>query len=206
MNADTPVSPEQKTSALLRQIVGEFPRKTIAVGEFVAHFRQRSFGALFILLAVVGLVPGLSFFAGIAMIVPAIQMTIGYRAPALPGFLQRQKVPLARFAAAISDAITWIERLEAYVRPRWLFMYVFPIPNLVGLAILGLAFVIMLPLPLSNLPPAIALIGVSLGLLERDGLMILIGLVATAGALAIGAVMAILAVDTVLPALLAHLS
>jgi hypothetical protein len=46
----------------------------------------------------------------------------------------------------------------------------------------------MLPLPFSNLPGAIALLFLSVGLLERDGLMILAGMACAAFALVISTV------------------
>ena len=66
-----------------------------------------------------------------------------------------------------------------------------------GVLTIGLALVVMLPLPFSNLPPALALVSISLGLLERDGVMIGIGLTLAVVAVAIGGLMAFFAVEAV---------
>ena len=73
-----------------------------------------------------------------------------------------------------------------------------PFPNLLGFVVVALALVIMLPLPFSNLPPAIALTCLSLGILERDGLLIGIGLVCAIIALGIGMVLASVAIKSLL--------
>ncbi len=165
------------------------------------QLRRRSFGGLFILLAGVGLLPGLSFFAGLAMLVPAIQMAIGFRAPVLPGFIRRRRLDVSTVTTFGNKVIPWIERLERFVRPQWLVLTRLPMPSLIGIAVIGLAFVITLPLPFSNLPPAVAMFCLSLGLLERDGLMIALGLLAALAALAVGVVVAALAVVALTPVL-----
>ena len=68
-------------------------------------------------------------------------------------------------------------------------------PMIIGVVIVALALVVMLPLPFSNLPPALALTSLALGLLERDGVMIGIGLILAFAALAIGGVMALIALE-----------
>jgi hypothetical protein len=53
---------------------------------------------------------------------------------------------------------------------------------LVGLVCLLLAIVVLLPIPLGNMLPALAISLLALGILERDGLWIVAGLVTAAGA------------------------
>jgi len=48
----------------------------------------------------------------------------------------------------------------------------------VGLVCLLLAIVLVLPIPLGNIPPALAISMMALGILERDGLWVLAGLAA----------------------------
>jgi len=57
---------------------------------------------------------------------------------------------------------------------------------------------VMMPLPFSNLLPAVALFILSIGQLERDGLMITAGLAAAVIALAMGVLIGYLAFGSVM--------
>jgi hypothetical protein len=76
--------------------------------------------------------------------------------------------------------------LERVIHPRW------PTPHeatkrVVGIAVLILSIVVVFtPLPLSNIPPALALI--SLAYLEDDGLLLAVGLLLAAILVTIGSI------------------
>ena len=57
--------------------------------------------------------------------------------------------------------------------------------RLIGAACLLLAVILVLPIPLGNLPPAVAICAFALGLLQRDGVAVLVGWAATLGSLVI---------------------
>jgi len=195
---NVPPSTDEKTSALLRRILAELPADKVRIGHIVRQLRRRSFGGILIILAALGLLPAISFFAGLAMIVPGLQMIAGFRAPLLPRVVRQREIGTDRVRALGNRAIPWIEKLERIVRPRWLFLTLPPMPSVVGFLVIGLALVAMLPLPFSNLPPAVALLCLSMGLLERDGLMILIGLLLAASALIIGVLITYVAVEGIM--------
>jgi len=166
----------------------------VRVGLLVRQLRRRSFGGVFLLLAALGLLPGISVLAGLAMLVPGAQLLAGYRAPLLPRALRQRTVDREHLRHLGDLALPWLERLERFVRPRWPALTAPPMPAVVGLLTMGLGLVVVLPLPFSNLPPALAMLCLSLGLLERDGMLVAAGLALAAGALAIGVVIATVAV------------
>ena len=193
-----------KTSVLVRGILDELSGDQVTVGEIVDRLRRRSFGGLMLLLAALGLLPGLSVFAGLAMLIPGAQMAIGLSRPALPGFLRRRRVGVATLRSVGESALPWIERVERYIRPRWFRMTLPPMPHVFGVFVVLLSLVFLLPLPFSNLPPAVALIGLALGLLERDGLVVLIALALGVVALTVGGLVAYVAVEALMLFLDAH--
>lgn len=162
------------------------------MGFIVVKMRRRSFGGLLLILAALGLIPGISTLAGLAMLVPAVQMAMGFRAPRLPRFIRRRRIGASALRALGGRAVPWIERIERYVRPRLIPLTMPPVQIAIGILTLGLALLVMLPVPFSNLPPALAVLCFSLGLFERDGLLIGLGLVLAVVALAIGSVMAVI--------------
>jgi len=70
----------------------------------------------------------------------------------------------------------WLEKAEGIMRPRLTFMAHRPAVYLVGLVSLIMAIILFLPIPLGNMLPSIVLCILALGILERDGVWILIGL------------------------------
>ena len=95
-------------------------------------------------------------------------------------------------------ASVWVERAEALTTRRAAFMFGPLGAALIGIACTLLALVLILPIPLGNLLPAFTIAVFGLSLVQRDGLLALIGYAlasASAGALvvAFSIVMALLA-------------
>ena len=116
MRQDIPPPTTERTSVLLTRLLSELPEEGyIPIGLIVVRMRRRSFGGIFIILAALGLLPGVSLFAGLAMFVPAGQMAIGFRAPLFPRFIRRRQISVASVRTVGHRVIPWIERAERYV-------------------------------------------------------------------------------------------
>jgi len=71
----------------------------------------------------------------------------------------------------------WLARAEGIMRPRIKFLAGPPAVYVIGLLCLALSIILFLPIPLGNMLPSIAISIMALGLLERDGVWIIIGAV-----------------------------
>jgi hypothetical protein len=123
-------------------------------------------------------IPGLSVPFGIAIMLIGVAFTLRRR-PRLPGFILRKKVPFATLQKMIPFIARFMERLERHMKPRLQFLIRGPIMTSVfGLGIVsgGLFLALPLPIPLTNGPPALSIIFLIVGMLCRDGVMVLIGL------------------------------
>lgn len=193
-----PAPSNENTSTLLRRIIADLPKDKVRFNYVLKKLRRRSFGGILIFLAVLGLIPGISLVAGIIMIAIGLQILLGLRAPVLPKFIRDQDIDVVIFENVGSKAIHIIEKVERFIKPRWFFMTAPPMPTVVGLLVVGLATVIMIPLPFSNVPPAIAILILSIGLLERDGKLMLIGIITSLITIAIGVFISIFALESIL--------
>jgi hypothetical protein len=81
------------TSVVLHDLIGAAPGKTVTLGWLMGRLGDRSFGIVLILLALLGLLPGVSAFAGVLLAVPAFQMMPGASRPCLPSPLRLSPVP-----------------------------------------------------------------------------------------------------------------
>lgn len=166
----------EKTSVLLKRIVEDIEKPKTQIGMLLYLLRRRSFGGLLLFLSLLSLIPGISFFTGLIIIVIGVQLAIGLRAPKLPRLFNEYELDVAKLKKLIIAIVPRIETVERFIKPRWYFFTNPPITWLLGVLMVGLALIVMLPLPFTGLLPVIAIILIALGLLERDGLFVVLGL------------------------------
>ena len=109
----------------------------------------------------------------------AAQLALGLR-PWLPGVIADRTIAREDFAGLVRRFSPWLARAERLLRPRAVLLVLPPMEYLVGLVCLLLAVVLVLPIPLGNMLPALAISMLALGILERDGFWILAGLAVAA--------------------------
>ena len=179
--------PIERVSELLLRISREAEGPNLSVGEIIAQIEDRSFGVLALLLALPGCFPffppGFTSVLGVGIALVAVQMVVGRHRVWLPGVLERRNIQKERFVRVVERAVPFLRRCEALTRPRYLTVTSGIREQFVGAFILVLAVVISVPLPLTNLGPAVAIAVIAVGLIEEDGLIVIAG--CTMGALAI---------------------
>jgi hypothetical protein len=153
--------------------------EVITVGELVDRSAEAGFGFLIGVLTLIA-IPffGLSTPFGLAIALGGMQLALGMRRPWLPQRARRRQLSMAmldRVLALLSRRTRWLSRST---RRRWERLLM---PRLVGLGIvlLGLGLALPLPIPGSNMIFLIPLFVYAVGLLERDGIWVLLGHVGT---------------------------
>jgi hypothetical protein len=167
---------------VLRLLADDASRERITVGDLLHALGDRAIGALLFIFAVPNVLPvppGTSSVLGAPLVFLAAQLTFGMR-PWLPGIISRRSMARADFGAMVTRVVPWLERAEKLLKPRMTALALPPFEYAVGLICLLLAIVLVLPIPLGNMLPALAISLLALGLLERDGIAIGAGLVAAA--------------------------
>ena len=170
----------QTLSAVLLALAAQTDRERISIGDLVAALGDRALGALLFIFAfpnVLPVPPGTSTLLGAPLIFLAAQLMLG-RAPWLPGMVSRRSLLHADFAVLVRRVVPWLQRAERLLRPRLTWAAGPPMEYALGAVCLLLALVLVLPIPLGTMLPALAISLVALAVLERDGLWALAGLVA----------------------------
>jgi hypothetical protein len=177
-----------RTSEALSAL-GSEDRERLSVADIVERLGERSFGAIFLLLAFAAFIPSIPGFTGLlglAFMLVSGQLIVGRRFPWLPGFIAHRSVSREAYASAYRRLVPWLRRLETLARPRMAAATGTVAERVVGLVVFLLGVVIALPIPfLGNIPPASAILVFALGLIERDGLLILAGFAVSAAAFAL---------------------
>ncbi|MFC5513859.1 exopolysaccharide biosynthesis protein [Massilia jejuensis] len=169
-------------SEVLQQLADDGERERISVGDLLTALADRALGALLFVFAcpnALPALPGTSVILGAPLVLLAAQLAFNQR-PWLPGFISKRSMARGDFQAMIARIRPWLQRAERMLRPRAGALALPPMEYLVGLVCLLLAIVVLLPIPLGNMLPALAISILALGILERDGYWIIAGLVTAA--------------------------
>jgi len=172
-------SQHEKTSQLLVRAISSITLVNdhkVALEDVISTFQRRSYAGLFFILALLSFLPGISILAGAVMILPSLQLLFGKKSPVLPTQLGQIMIPTKRVNRGFYWLLPKLRRIETRVKPRLLLLTYDFSQQLIGLVAFILAVIIAVPFPLSNLLPAISMLFISVGLLEKDGIYIGIGL------------------------------
>jgi hypothetical protein len=178
-----PEPPPRRLSEDLRDLLREANGRSMTIGELEQILQGRGFGLFLLLLslpfAFPVAIPGLSVPFGIVIMLLGLRITFGMK-PSLPGFILRREVKYALLEKIVRFGLKLCTKMEKLVRPRMHFLQRWPgMINLIGLAITSGGFLLSLPLPplipFSNTIPALSVILLTAGLVERDGLLVLFG-------------------------------
>lgn len=175
----------KRLSELLDEISADETRTRISVSDLIVAMEGRATGALLLLFALPNVLPtppGTSGILGLPLVYLSAQMMLG-RLPWLPPFIANRSMSRDDFAQMISRATPLLARAEKLLKPRLSLFVKDGAQNIIGAVCLLLAVVLMLPIPLGNMLPAIAISLISLGVLERDGTWVLGGFAVAAVAL-----------------------
>jgi hypothetical protein len=162
------------TSTLLAQLMAQAPRDRTTVGWFLGKLEERSFGLLLLVMAVIGLTPGIASFSGFLLAIPSIQMIMGRENPSLPAFLVKRTISTPHFTRWVTRIIPPLRSAEALVHPRWQLSPA-TTKRVVGIVNLTMAVTITLPFPFAYTIPTLVIVVIAFAYLEEDGLLLAIG-------------------------------
>ncbi len=180
-----PQPPPRRLSTDLEELLREADGRALSLGELEAILQGRGF-ALFILLLSLPFVfpiaiPGLSVPFGIVIMVMGIRIARG-RKPALPAFILGRQISYPTLKKIVGVGLRFCAKMEKVIKPRMHFLQRWPgMINLLGVGVASGGLLLCLPLPplipLSNTIPAVSVLLLMAGMVERDGLMVLLGYV-----------------------------
>ena len=175
----------RRLSEELAMILREFEVETVTMREVIGLLHGRGYVLLIMLLALPFCtpvpLPGLSTPFGLIITIIGARLALGAK-PWLPARLLDTQLPPKVFAKVFALTRKIILAFERLLRPRLLWVTRSPRrEQLHGVPVVICALMLLLPLPVpfSNVIPAWGIILIAGGLLERDGVFILAGYVAS---------------------------
>lgn len=182
---------EPRTTELLRGALEAHAGEHITLGDFIDPLGERAFGFLILILALPNFIPvpiGIGGVMGVLVISVGLQMLCGLEHPWLPNAMRRrglERVSVERFIRRVTPLLRWLERL---CRPRWESLARHPAHRISGFLLVLTGIALALPIPFTNYPFGLLLIAFAVALIERDGIVLVIAWIASAGvAITLGA-------------------
>lgn len=177
----------RKLSEILRDVAGDHSRDRISVRDLLGIMQDRAMATFLLVFAfpnVLPAPPGTSSVLGTPLIFLSAQLMLGVQ-PWLPEVISARSIARRDFATVVARAVPWLARAEGLLRPRLELLAHPAVQRVIGGLCLALAVILVLPIPLGNMLPALAICIFALGILARDGLWIIVGAVTTIGAVAV---------------------
>lgn len=165
----------ERISDILIRLAAHGERESISVGEIVDALSDRSFGIIIILFALPNTILPIAWVLGTPILIFSIQMALGKQTPWLPAFMRRQQLDRETFSKAINYVVKYLIKIETYLKPRYGFLTTDKAERFIGIWLTILTIILLVPVPFGNALPSFGIAIIAAGLLEKDGLAILVG-------------------------------
>jgi hypothetical protein len=173
-----------KLSQILSELLVEYTDKSLPLSVLLEQVGNSGFGTIAGILTIPMLIPlpiplaGFSALVGSGIILVGCQLALGYEKPYLPQRIAQIELSPAASQKLLKNINRLLQPLERMSRHRFSsFSNSWWGCRIIGICLTWDALLMSLPLPipLTNLVPAYTILFLVIGLLEFDGLFILIG-------------------------------
>ena len=180
--SETPSTP-LRMSAEIAALLAALPEHRVTLREVLATLKGRAYTLLLLILALPFCqpipMPGLSTFFGAIIALIGLRLSLRLE-PWIPVRMLERPLSTRVLVLTLTSAMRFVRMLEVVLRPRWSFLVEWTLlHHLYGamICLSGLFLLLPLPVPLSNVLPALAIILLAAAMLERDGLFGILGFI-----------------------------
>jgi hypothetical protein len=174
----------ERTSEIVARVARENEGHGITVGKLVEALSDRSFGVIIVLFALPNAIVPIAWVLGTPILLLAVQLMIGRQKPWLPEIMNRQEISRDVFAKIASYVVKYLKIMEQWLKPRWNWLTTDTAEKIIGFWMTFLVLVLLVPVPFGNALPAFGITIIAAGLIEKDGVAIVVGsLIGLAGGL-----------------------
>ncbi|MCS7009420.1 MAG: exopolysaccharide biosynthesis protein [Chthoniobacterales bacterium] len=170
---------EKLSQTLTRLLERSHGAEELTLGEVMERIGDRGFGILLVILSLPSALPlpaaGYSTPFGLILCVLALQMLAGRTTPWIPKRARNAKLHGKFVDMMLAFFSRFFSKIEVLIRPRWGWVNTKGGRGLLGVLVFLMAFLMVLPIPLTNTFPAFVIFLIGIGLTEDDGLFALFG-------------------------------
>lgn len=167
-------------SAVLKDLGASLPEDKVCTFDIIQGLHERGIGMLLFIFALPAALPlpglGINVIIALPLLLLTAQQAIGRHTIWIPERMKYKSVTKARFESVVKAAIPYIEKIELFIKPRLSFVTQGIFSHLIGLSGLIMALSVCIPLPLTNTVPAFGIALMAIGVVMRDGLAAIAGM------------------------------
>ncbi|MEQ8849572.1 exopolysaccharide biosynthesis protein [Botrimarina sp.] len=171
---------------------GDGDSSDLSVQDALDEFAGRLFGPLLVipglvLMTPLGTIPTLPTTMGVFVILVAGQALFGRKYPWLPGLIAERSVDEQKFEESMEKARPWLEWVDRFTGQRMPYMVKGPMKYVVAAVcvVMGCTMPPLELVPFACVVPGAAIMLLGLAVTAQDGLLALVGLIASVGALGV---------------------
>lgn len=170
----------------LQQIIEKNKEKsTISLDSLIKELSDRGYPTLIFVISIAFSfpisIPGLSSPFGLILCSLGVWMVLGKKLW-FPKWLLAKQIPMKNFSKIVHYTTALFKKIEILIHPRLCFLCKKPSSMRVHgtiVIIQGFLLALPLPIPLTNIVASLPLLFLSIGLLEDDGVFVIIGYILT---------------------------
>ncbi len=168
-------------SDVLQEIASGVGDDKVTLFEIKAALHERGFGILIIIFALplsipIPVPPGYTTVLAIPLILFSLQLLFNFDSPWMPQWFEKQSFQRSTLALIVEKTSPLLRKVERLMKPRMSFIFYGPGEKVLAFIMLLCAISIAIPLPLTNFIPAIGTTLISLGIMSKDGLLSILGM------------------------------
>lgn len=176
---------DHRTFSQVIEDIGVKDDPKLYLGELVNAFGERGFGALMLFFGLMnialGIIPGTTTILGAPLLLMGLQLATRADQLWLPKWALRRWIEREAYRNGVEKVLPRVRQVERLSKPRLHVMTSELSEILIGIATAILAFILILPIWGGNLVPALIISTFGFGLMQRDGVVVLIGWAGVAG-------------------------
>ncbi len=153
--------------------------KDILISDMLDKMGERGFGFAFIVFGMLAAVlpTGLCSIMSAPILLFSAQLFVGHSRPTIPERFNKKRFSADSVQVGMLKTRKWLNRLELFAKPRWSSIIGPFTTRMAAFFCFVLALVILVPGPMTNLPPGITIALFGFAMAERDGLLMLLSFV-----------------------------
>ncbi|QKX01230.1 exopolysaccharide biosynthesis protein [Wolbachia endosymbiont of Dipetalonema caudispina] len=155
--------------------------KKITLFDIKTTLHERSFGILIMIFSLplslpIPVPPGYTTILSIPLILLSLQFLFGFNSPWMPYWLEKKAFKRSTIILVVDKISPILKKIEKFMKPRIPFIFYGPGEKILAFITLLCAIIIALPLPFTHFLPAIGTTFISLGIIGKDGLLSILGI------------------------------
>ncbi|QKX02103.1 exopolysaccharide biosynthesis protein [Wolbachia endosymbiont of Dirofilaria (Dirofilaria) immitis] len=152
----------------------------ITLFDIKTALHERGFSILMIIFSLplslpIPVLPGYTTILSIPLILLSLQFLFGLDSPWVPYWLEKKALKRSIVILIVEKISPILKKIEKSMKPRVSFIFYGPGEKILALTTLLCAVIIALPLPFTHFLPAIGTTFISLGIMGKDGLLSILG-------------------------------